>query len=624
MPRDRSSRATPLPGHRSVTIALLSVLVSLGCASDRDLASAPTPAGATQSAGAPTASAAEGAASAAASSPVQVLTARPLQGGGSTAVASTNGMVSSEDPHATRAGVEVLAAGGNAIDAAVAVAYALSVTHHAAGGLGGGGFMIVHLANGQTHAIDYREVAPANATVKLNEKQLAGGAHGYLSAPVPGVVAGLNAARRRFGSKPLAELVAPAIALAKNGHSYGERQALVLSWFFKRIRRDPVIRALLGRGSKRERPLGRGQRVVQPDLAKTLLAIAAKGDDGFYKGEVARKIAKAMKRHGGLVTETDLAAYRVKLREPLEISYRGYTVHTMPPPSMGGIAVTSILLGLAQTGQPARAERKPGSAEALHWFIESARRAYADRRSVGADPDFVDDAVRALRKQLLAPRYYRARTPPMDPTRATPSSAVVPIHETSAAPESADTTHFSVVDAQGNAVACTTTLSAAFGAWVAVPGTGVILSNAMGGFSPHGVNVLQPGKRMASSMSPTIVTSAGRVLAVVGSPGGDTIPNTVAQVLSNLIDHRMTVDEAVRHARVHHQYLPDVLRIEKRNAPSYATVRALRALGHTVEPSPVPLGDVNALVVVGGTAYGFADTRKGGLALGPTSREGAN
>jgi gamma-glutamyltranspeptidase/glutathione hydrolase len=571
----------------------------------------------------PIASAVGGAASATTSLPAQPSLAPPFKGGGSAAVASTNGMVSSEDPQATRIGVEVLAAGGNAIDAAVAVAYALSVTHHAAGGLGGGGFMIVHLASGETHAIDYREMAPAAATVKLNEKQLAAGAHGYLSAPVPGVVAGLNAARDRFGSKPLAELVAPAIALAKNGHSYGERQALVLSWFFKRVRRDPVLRALLGRGGKRERPLGRGQRLVQPDLAKTLLAIAAKGDDGFYKGEVARKIAKAMKRHGGLVTEKDLAAYRVKLREPLEVSYRGYTVHTMPPPSMGGIAVASILLGLAQAGLPGRADRQPGAAEALHRFIESARRAYADRRSVGADPEFVDDAVRALRKQLLDPSYYQTRTPPMDPTRATPSSALTPIHETSAAPESADTTHFSVVDAQGNAVACTTTLSAAFGAWVAVPGTGVLLSNAMGGFSPHGVNVLQPGKRMASSMSPTIVTSAGRVLAVVGSPGGDTIPGTVAQVLSNLIDHRMTIDEAIRHPRVHHQYLPDVVRTEKKNAPSDATMKALRSLGHSVEPSPVLLGDVNALVVVDGKAYGFADTRKGGLALGPTSREGA-
>ena len=525
-------------------------------------------------------------------------------------------MVSSEDVHATQIGAEVLARGGNAIDAAVAVGYALAVTHPVAGSLGGGGFMMVRLADGSVHAIDYREMAPAKATRALNEKQLKGGAHGYLSAPVPGVVAGLDFAHDKFGTVPLRDLLAPSIDLADKGHDFSLRQSQVLGWYWKRLH-DATLKAIFGTGPKDKDAIGKGQLLKQPRLAETLRAIATNGDAGFYQGAVAKKIADAMAKQGGLVSEKDLADYRAKEREPLHFVYRGLDVYTMPPPSMGGIAIVSILMNLAE----ARGYQAPvGSPASLHAFIESARRSYADRRSVGADLELADKAkVEPLLASLLDPGYYQKRQPPIDPKRATPSSAVRPIEDAPAAEESHETTHFSVVDDKGNAVAVTTTLSAAFGAWVVVPGTGVILSNAMGAFSPSGVNGVQPGKRMASSMSPTLIVREGKIVAVVGSPGGDTIPNTVAQVLRNLVDYGMTVDEAVEAPRLHHQYQPDEVHIEKLRPPAPNTLAELMSMGHKIVKG-ADQGAANCIVIdpEGGAAYGFADPRKGGLALGPS------
>jgi gamma-glutamyltranspeptidase/glutathione hydrolase len=536
-----------------------------------------------------------------------------LTPGGKHAVRGEHGMVSSEDVLASRIGAEVLAKGGNAIDAAVAVGYALAVTHPVAGSIGGGGFMIVRLADGRITAIDFREMAPAKATQALNEKQLKGGAHGYLSAPVPGVVAGLSLARDRFGSMPLAELVAPSIALAEEGHDFSGRQAQVLSWYWKRLK-DPTLRAILGKGKD---PIDKGHRLKQPRLAETLRAIAAKGNAGFYEGDVAAKIADAMAKQGGLVTAADLAAYRAKEREPLHLTYRGLDVYTMPPPSMGGVALASILMGLAQI----RAHEAPaGSAASLHSFIETARRAYADRRSVGADPDVSDKAKHgSLLSTLLDPAYYAKRAPQFDAKRATLSSALQPIQDVPDAAESPETTHYSVVDAKGNAVSCTTTLSAAFGAWLAVPGTGVILSNAMGAFSPAGVNAVAPGKRMASSMSPTIVVREGKTVAVIGSPGGDTIPNTVAQVFRNLVDYGMTIDLAIEAPRLHQQYKPDHVQIEKARPPDAKTLADLAVMGHKIVKT-VEQGAANCILIDpdSGAAYGYADPRKGGLAIGPS------
>ncbi len=534
--------------------------------------------------------------------------------GGKHAVRGDHGMVTSEDVHASRIGAEVLGRGGNAVDAAVAVAFALAVTHPVAGSLGGGGFMVARLKDGSVHAIDFREISSAHATLALNEKQLKAGAHGYLSAPVPGIVGGLTLARDRFGSRPLAELMTPAIRLAEEGHDFSERQAQVLGWFWNKLK-DPALRALLGRGKM---PIAKGQSWQQPRLAATLKAIAEQGAAGFYGGPVARAIATAMTKHGGIVDEADLAAYRAKVREPLHVRYRGLDVYTMPPPSMGGIALASILANLELT----RAyEAPPQSAAFEHAFIESARRAYADRRSVGADPDAIDYAKsHGLLARLLDPKYHASRAPAFDPSRATPSASVHPVSDVPDSHESHETTHFSVVDAMGNAVACTITLSAAFGAWVEVPNAGVILSNAMGAFSPSGINGIAPHKRMASSMSPTLVVRDGKTVAVIGSPGGDTIPNTVAQVLVHLVDHGMTIDQAVEAPRLHHQFRPDQVRVERARSLSAGVLSELARRGHRVTKGN-DQGAANCIVLdPDSTAtFGYADPRKGGLAVGPLS-----
>jgi gamma-glutamyltranspeptidase/glutathione hydrolase len=538
-----------------------------------------------------------------------------LHGGGKHAVRGEGGVVTSVEANATHIGAEVLRHGGNAVDAAVAVAFALAVTHPSAGNIGGGGFMMVRLPNGEAHAIDFRETAPAADTPEKNQAMLDLGGLGYTSAGVPGTVAGMTLALERFGSRPLAELIAPAIALAKKGHKLGPRAALVLSWTWRKIH-DKAARAVWGHGGG---PHAQGDLVKQPDLARTLEAIAKQGRKGFYEGPVAAAIDKAMRAHGGYVTAADLAAYEAKEREPLRFSYRGFTVDTMPPPSMGGVAFAEIMLALER----ARAYEAPAdSGLAMHLFVEAARRAYAERRLVGADPDFLPDPdkAKALIARLLGGEHLATRRPPIDAARATPSSELVAAAE-GGEHESPETTHFSVVDAQGMAVACTYTLSAPFGSKVMIPGTGVILGNAMGGFSSGGINALAPGKRMASSMSPTIVSRGGKLALVLGSPGGDTIPNTVAQVFRNVVDWGMTIDVAVRHPRIHHQFLPDRVRIETTNAPPAEALADLERRGHTIKKEPSTIGDANDILVdADGVAWGAADIREGGKAEGVEKR----
>lgn len=534
-----------------------------------------------------------------------------LATGGKNAVKGEGGLVTSVEHNASRIGADVLRRGGNAVDAAVAMGFALAVTHPSAGNLGGGGFMIVRRANGDVVAIDFREAAPAAATAEKNKAQLDAGAFGYLSAPVPGTVAGLTLALERFGSRPLRELVAPSIELAKKGHKLGMRQALVLGWSWERIKHDAAMRAVWGNGKA---PHKEGDRIKQPDLARTLEAIAKEGKRGFYEGRVAAAIDKAMRDKGGLVTLADLKSYEAKVRTPLRFSYRGFTIDTMPPPSMGGVAFAQIMLTLERR----RAyEEKAGSAAAIHLFVEAARRAYAERRIGGADPDFMkagqSDGIIA---KLLSGEHIETRKPAIDRDKATPSSAITA--DASGPAESKDTTHFSVVDAEGNAVACTYTLSAPFGAKVMVPGTGVIVSNSMGAFSPAGANALAPGKRMASSMTPAIVAQNGKLAAVLGSPGGDTIPNTVAQILRNLVDWHMTIDEAVAAPRVHHQYFPDRIRAEKIIPFPREVIDDLKKRGHVVDLDAMPIGHANDIVfdAATGVSYGVADVREGGKAIG--------
>ncbi|MRG94757.1 gamma-glutamyltransferase [Polyangium spumosum] len=618
---------------RSRTLLLAAALVSACVAqtpAPRDDA-APPPPQATAAAAAPSASAQApsavvAATSAAPSAPAPDPYPAPpppdppvvLRAGGKRAVKGEAGLVTSVEKNATRIGTSVLRRGGNAVDAAVAVAYALAVTHPSAGNIGGGGVMLVRLKNGEAHFIDFRETAPAAGAT--TEKVLAmldhDGGIGLRSAGVPGTVAGLSLALERFGTRPLAELVAPAIELAKKGHALGPRQALTLAWAWNKLKHDPAARAIWGKGKK---PLGEGERVRQPDLARTLESISKEGPRAFYEGFFARAIDEWMKKGGGYVTAKDMAGYRAKLRAPLRFSYRGFSVETAPPPSMGGVAFAQIMLSLER----ARAyEHEPSSAEAHHLFIEAARRAYAERRLVAADPDFGPEDLDAKITSLLSGVHLATRKPPIDPLRATPSSQLA-VAAPEGAKESPETTHFSIVDAEGNAVACTYTLSAGFGAKVVVPGTGVLLGNALGGFSKDGPNVIAPGKRMATSMSPTIVTQGGKLALVLGSPGGDTIPNTVAQVFRNLVDWGMTIDEAVTTGRLHHQFQPDKLRVERQRPPPRVVLAELARRGHTIEQSNLTQGDANDILVdpQTGAVYGFADPREGGVAEGVSRAE---
>jgi gamma-glutamyltranspeptidase / glutathione hydrolase len=535
-----------------------------------------------------------------------------LHSGGKNAIRGEAGLVTSVEPNATAAGISILRHEGNAVDAAVAVAFALAVTHPSAGNLGGGGFMIVRRKNGETTAIDFREAAPAAATPEKNKAMLDGGAFGYASAATPGTVAGLYLAHEKFGARPWAELVAPAINLAKKGHKLGPRQGQVLAWNWEKLKKDPVARATYGHGKE---ALKTGDVWKQPDLARTLEAIAKDGPKGFYEGPVAAKIDKAMKAHGGLITAADLASYKAVLREPIRFSYRGFDVATMPPPSMGGVAFAEIMLSLERWHAY---EAPADSGQSLHFFIEASRRAYAERRLAGADPDFQPaDATATLVAKLLGGSHLETRKPPLDRDHATPSTTIASAAAEEPA-ESPQTTHFSVVDAEGNAVSCTYTQSAAFGSKVVIPGTGVLLANAMGAFSIIGPNALAPGKRMASSMTPTIVSQNGKLALVLGSPGGDTIPNTVAQVFRNLVDYGLTIDEAVAHPRIHHQYFPDKVRIEKVNQPPKATLVDLVKRGHALDFDAISMGDANEILIdqATGTAWGTIDKREGGKATG--------
>ena len=532
-----------------------------------------------------------------------------VRGGGKNAARGALGMVTTVEPNATRIGIEVIKKGGNAIDAAVAVAYALAVTHPSAGNIGGGGFMIVRLKSGEVHAVDFREIAPANVTTEKVLKEIADGAEGYPSAAVPGTIAGMSFALEKFGTKPLAELIAPAVELAKS-HKLGPRQALALSWAWKKLRRDPAARTIWG--GKGDSPAEQGARIRQPDLAKSLELIAKEGPKVFYEGAIADAIDKAMKKHGGYVTKDDLKAYKPKLRAPLRFSYRGFTVDTMPPPSMGGVAFAEIMLALERL----HAEKAPAdSGESLHLFVEAARRAYVDRRQVGADPDFQSTDLLAQAKTFLSGAHLETRKPPIDREKATPSTEIP--NGPAAEPESPQTTHFSIADGEGNAVSCTTTLSAGFGAKIIIPGTGILLANSLGAFSEKGANTVAQGKRPASSMTPTIVTQDGALRLVLGSPGGDTIPNTVAQVFRNVVDHGMTIDEAAAHGRIHHQYLPDQIRVEKLNQPPKEALADLQKRGHSLRLDHIPLGHANVILAdKEGVFWGYADYREGGKALG--------
>ncbi|MCS6954102.1 MAG: gamma-glutamyltransferase [Bryobacterales bacterium] len=525
-------------------------------------------------------------------------------------------MVVTREAHATDAALAVLQAGGNAVDAAVAAGFVLAVTHPAAGNLGGGGFLLVRFHDNRAAFLDFRERAPLAASRNMyldaegtpTRESLTG----WRAAAVPGTVRGLELAHRKWGTRPWAELLAPAIRLASHGFlvSYALarslRQAKVLGEF-------PESRRIFQRDGRFYEP---GDRLVQPELARTLERLARHGARDFYEGETARRLAAAMQAHGGLITLEDLRRYEALERPPLRGSYKGWEILTAPPPSSGGVGLLQMLAMLETTGYE---KAGAGSAAVVHFLTEVMRRYYADRSRWLGDPDFARIPV----QELLDPVYVAARRRTIDPERATPSESLGPGELPTA--ESSETTHYSIVDAQGNAVAVTYTLNGSYGCGVTVPGLGFLLNNEMDDFAVkpgapnyYGLiqgeaNAIAPGKRPLSSMTPTIVLRNGRLAMVLGSPGGPRIITTVLQVFLNLVDFNLDLWTAVLRPRFHHQWKPDAIVVEPGFSPD--TLALLRAKGHRIEEAR-SIGEVAAIAADEGWWVGVADPRAEGKASG--------
>jgi gamma-glutamyltranspeptidase / glutathione hydrolase len=529
---------------------------------------------------------------------------------GTKTVKSTWGVVSSVETHATNVGVAVLQAGGNAVDAAVAVGYALAVTHPSAGNLGGGGFLTVHFVGRATETLEFREQAPISVTQPAFDAMIERKGRGLGASGIPGTVAGLNFARARWGTKSLAELIRPAIRLARDGVPLGERQALVLSWAWPHLKQDPYLDATFGAEGQ---PLQRGDIVHQPLLASTLEAIANFGDPGFYSGTFAQQLVRLTSRTDIPIAASELSRYEPRLRAPLSVVYRDLLVETTPPPSAGGVAVVQLLSMLDQEhAYTSRAD----SPQELHLFAEAAKRAHAERRFNVVDPFGLaeyDDAE--LRRRWSSADTW-LKPFPISRTQVTAASSLSPFYA-AASEELNDTTHFSVVDSSGNVASCTTTLSGSFGARYVVPGTGVIMNNSLGAFSTVGANTLKPGRRMTSSMAPTLVSDRDGPVLVLGSPGGDTIANTIVSVFRRVVDHGQPLDIAVDAPRIHHGFVPDALRSERLRPISPALRHGLEQMGHQFTTPSRTIGDANNLARTSHGWEGYSDPREGGRAAAP-------
>ena len=520
---------------------------------------------------------------------------------GATPTGSPTAMVASAQHLASDVGAGVLARGGNAIDAAVAVGYALAVTHPCCGNIGGGGFMTIHLADGRNTFVNFREKAPlaARPDMFLDAKGnpiVEKSVNGFLAAGVPGTVLGFESVRERYGTMPRAVLMAPAIALAQQGFVLTPGDAAVLADDAQAFRAQPnVAEIFLNQGA----PFKGGERLVQKNLARTLSAISEGGADAFYHGAIADAVARAARANGGILTREDFEKYRVTELAPITCSYRGYSIVSAPPPSSGGVTLCEMLQVLE--GYPLKSLGFH-SAESLHVMTEAMRFAYRDRNTYLGDPAFVDNPV----VRLLSERHTESIRAHILPHRATPSAA---LGEEAAADEHATTTHYSVVDRFGNAVAATFTINNDFGAKVIAGDTGFFLNDEMDDFTAKPgapnlfglvqgkANAIAPGKRPLSSMTPTIVLKDGKPLLVVGSPGGSRIITTVLEVIVNVIDYGMSVQQAVDAPRVHHQWLPDALAGEPA-AISVDTARVLTDMGYLVTALE-PWGTGNAAEAIG-------------------------
>jgi gamma-glutamyltranspeptidase/glutathione hydrolase len=534
-------------------------------------------------------------------------------------VFARKGMVVAQEPLAADVGVAVLKSGGNAVDAAVAVGFALAVTHPFAGNIGGGGFMLIRLADGRTTFIDFREKAPHQAThdmyLDADGKLTRASLIGWRAAGVPGTVRGLELAQKKYGQKSWAELLQPAIELASKGFAVSHWMMQSLRASAESLSQFPESKAIFLKGGDF---YDWNEILRQPDLARTLERIANHGAKDFYEGETARIIAREMEKNGGLMTLADLRDYQAVERKPLEGDYKGYHIVTAPPPSSGGVGILQMLGMLEGSGYE---KTGAGSATTYHFLAEVMRRFYADRSEYLGDPDFVKNPIEAL----LDPRYVRKRRESIDPTLATASDQLNP--GLPAGKESSDTTHFSIADEQGNVVAVTYTLNAGYGSSVTVPGAGFLLNDEMDDFaakpgSPNlfglvqgEANAIVPGKRPLSSMVPTIVLKNGKPFLVLGAPGGSRIITAVLQVMLHVIDFGMNLQEAIDFPRVHHQWKPDRLDIERGISPD--TIALLKKAGYAIEETkPAVIARVEGILIDGGWLQGGHDERGAGKASG--------
>jgi gamma-glutamyltranspeptidase/glutathione hydrolase len=543
---------------------------------------------------------------------------------GKAVVTAQHGMVVAQEPIAADVGLAVLEHGGNAVDAAIAVGFALAVTHPVAGNIGGGGFMLVRLRNGETHFLDFREAAPQKASRNMyigsNGKPTPDSLVGWRASGVPGSVKGFELAAKQWGTKKWPQLLDPAIRLAAGGFKVDKSLAAELNDSSYALQRDAESKRVYLRDGT---PYKAGETLRQPDLAATLQRIAQNGAAEFYEGETARRLAAAMAKHGGLISEGDLKSYKAVERAPLEGDYNGYHVITAPPPSAGGLGILQMMKMLSGTGYQTDGA---DSLKAVHYMAEAMRRFYADRSEYLGDPDFYHVPV----TELLSPAYIAERRQTILPDRATASREVAPGQLQKLAAhvsrsESNETTHFNVVDAQGNAVAVTYTLNGGFGSGVTIPGLGFLMNNEMDDFvakagSPNmfglvggDANAIQPGKRPLSSMDPTIVTKDGKLFMVAGAPGGSRITTGVLQVLLDVLDFQMNPQDAVDLPRFHHQWKPDVLYLQR--GFDNKTTEALARMGYKTEPTD-GVARVEAIVVRDGTLEGGTETRGNGKVAG--------